>query len=39
MIKFYELFFQERGSAKAIFYYPYFKPQGNVVSLIQLGSW
>ena len=39
MIKFYELFFQERDSAKAVFYYPCFKAQGNVTSFIQLDRW
>lgn len=38
MIKFYGLFFQERGSAKTICYYPRSKAQGDAASLIQLGS-
>lgn len=37
MIKFYELFFQERGFAKSVFHYPYSKAQGDRASLIQLG--
>ena len=38
MIKFYECFFQERGSAKTVVYNPCSKVQGDVASLIQLGG-
>lgn len=37
MIKFYELFFQERGFAKTVFHYLCSKVQGDGASLIQLG--
>lgn len=37
--KVYELFFQERGSAKAVFIILVSKAQGNVTSLIQLDRW
>lgn len=37
MIKVYEVFFQGRGSAETIFYYPSSKAQGDVAALIHLG--